>query len=147
MLERYTTSLCTASSSAMCRQRGYSSSSKQLFKQDSMCAGANQSELKASPTSSYSSDETSSVDSSDSEEKEVGPTQVVLDLEAVTAPGPSAISSSDDESSVDSESSAELEGDVSKTQEVVAGSCMQAFSSFTLDGLVDRLSSQSDPFS
>ena len=130
----------------MCRQRGYSSSSKQLFKQDSMCAGANQSELKASPTSSYSSDETSSVDSSDSEEKEVGPTQVVLDLEAVTAPGPSAISS-DDESSVDSESSAELEGVVSKTQEVVAASCMQAFSSFTLDGLVDRLSSQSDPFS
>jgi len=133
----------------MCRQRGYSSSSKQLFKQDSMCAGANQSELKASPTSSYSSDDTYSVDSSDSEEEEVGPTQVVMDPEAVTTPGLSATSltSSDDESSVDSESSAELEGDVSKTQEVVAGSCMQAFSSFTLDGLVDRLSSQSDPFS
>lgn len=113
-----------------------------------MCAGANQSELKASPTSSYSSDDSSSVDSSDSEEEEVGPTQVVLDPEAVATPGPSAtsLSSSDDESSVDSESSAELQEDVPKTQEVAAGSCMQAFSSFTLDRLVDSLRSQYDPF-
>lgn len=110
-----------------------------------MCAGANQAELKASPTSSSSSDETSSVDSSDSEEEEVGPTQVVLDVEAVTTHGPSAIFSSDDESSVDSESSEELQ-DVPKTQEVVAGSCMQAFASYTLDRLVERLSSQHDAF-
>ncbi|KAL0039984.1 hypothetical protein WJX79_001517 [Trebouxia sp. C0005] len=84
--------------------------------------GANQSELKTSPTSSYSSDDSSSVDSSDSEEEEVGPTQVVLDPEAVTTPGPSATSlSSSDDSSVDSESSAEFQEDVPKTQEVVAG--------------------------
>ncbi|DBA82461.1 TPA: hypothetical protein ACH3X2_000693 [Trebouxia sp. C0005] len=109
--------------------------------------GANQSELKTSPTSSYSSDDSSSVDSSDSEEEEVGPTQVVLDPEAVTTPGPSATSlSSSDDSSVDSESSAEFQEDVPKTQEVVAGSCMQAFSSFTLDRLVDSLCSQYDPF-
>lgn len=111
-----------------------------------MCAGANQAELKAAPTSSSSSDETSSVDSSDSEEEEVGPTQVVLDVEAVTTHGPSAIFSSDDESSVDSESSEELQDDVPKTQEVVAGSCMQAFASYTLDRLVERLSSQNDAF-
>ena len=78
----------------------------------------------------------------------MGPTQVELDPEAVTTPGPSAtsLSSSDDDSSVDSESSAELQEDVPKTQEVVAGSCMQAFSSFTLDRLVDSLCSQYDPF-
>ncbi len=144
MLENHTASL----SSAVCRQCSDNSSSKQLFKQDNMCAGANQSELKASPTSSYSSDDTYSVDSSDSEEEEVGPTQVVMDPEAVTTPGLSATSltSSDDESSVDSESSAEVQEDVPKTQEVVAGSCMQAFASFTLDRLVDSLSSQHDPF-
>jgi len=144
LLENYTASL----SSAVCRQCSYNSSSKQLFKQDNRCAGANQSELKASPTSSYSSDDTSTVDSSDSEEEEVGPTQVVLHPEAVTTPGPSAtsLSSSDDESSVDSESSEELQTDVPKTQEVVAGGCMQAFASFTLDRLVDSLSSQHGPF-
>ncbi len=135
-------------SSAVSRQCSYSSSSKQLFKQDSMCAGVNKSELKASPTSSYSSDETSSVDSSDSDEEEVGPTQVVLDPDAVLTPGPSAtsLSSSDDESSVDFDSSDELQEDVPKTQEVVAGSCMQAFASFTLNRLADSLSSQHDPF-
>jgi len=136
----------------VCRQCSCASSNKQLCKHDDLCAGANQSELKydeagVSPASSYSSDGSSSEDSSDSEEEEVGPTQVVFVPEVVTTPGPPATSlSSSDGSSVDSESSAEFQEDIPKTQEVVAGSCMQAFSSFTLDRLVDSLCSQYDPF-
>ncbi len=123
----------------MCRQCSCASSNKQLCKHDDLCAGANQSELKY--------DGSSSEDSSDSEEEEVGPTQVVFVPEVVTTPGPPATSlSSSDGSSVDSESSAEFQEDIPKTQEVVAGSCMQAFSSFTLDRLVDSLCSQYDPF-
>jgi len=123
----------------VCRQCSCASSNKQLCKHDDLCAGANQSELKY--------DGSSSEDSSDSEEEEVGPTQVVFVPEVVTTPGPPATSlSSSDGSSVDSESSAEFQEDIPKTQEVVAGSCMQAFSSFTLDRLVDSLCSQYDPF-
>jgi len=123
----------------VCRQCSCASSNKQLCKHDDLCAGANQSELKY--------DDSSSEDSSDSEEEEVGPTQVVFVPEVVTTPGPPATSlSSSDGSSVDSESSAEFQEDIPKTQEVVAGSCMQAFSSFTLDRLVDSLCSQYDPF-